>query len=137
VHFPAAGVPAVARSVPGRYDASGPYPRRRLLPFYSENHRMVTCFASDRFGPMALVEVGALTVGSIRQAFEPGRPVAKGAHKACFALGGSTVVIVFSRGAVSFDADLVGWSARGLETGLRMGERIGSAACSAAGGEAP
>ena len=33
---------------------------------------MVTPFASDHFGPMALVEVGALTVGSIRQAWVAG-----------------------------------------------------------------
>jgi phosphatidylserine decarboxylase len=125
VHFPDSGVGSEPRSIPGRYDAGGPYARHRLVPFYGENHRMVTPFVSDHFGPMALVEVGAFTVGSIRQCFEPGRRVRKGERKAFFALGGSTVVLAFEPGAVRFDADLQRWSGRGVEVHVRAGERLG------------
>ncbi len=125
VHFPADGVPGAACDVPGRYHAGGPYARRRLVPFFAENRRARTLLAADVFGDLALCEVGAFTVGSIRQCYTPGARVARGARKARFALGGSTVVLVFAPGAIVFDPDLVLWSADGHETQVRLGERIG------------
>ncbi len=128
VHFPTEGVPAAALDVPGRYHAGGPYARRRLVPFFAENRRARTLFASEVFGELAMVEVGALTVGSIRQCYTPGERVVRGARKAVFELGGSTVVLVFRPGTLAFDADLVRWSQEGFETQVRLGERIGSRA---------
>jgi phosphatidylserine decarboxylase len=124
-HFPDSGIPAAPRSVPGRYEAGGPYARQRPVPFYAENHRMVTPFASDHFGRMALVEIGALTVGSIRQSFAPSAWVPKGTRKGTFALGGSTVVLVFEPGAIALDEDLVERTRQGTETYVRWGERLG------------
>ena len=53
--FPDSGTPAAPRSIPGVYDAVSPYAQHRLVPFYAENHRMVTLFRSDHFGPMVMV----------------------------------------------------------------------------------
>lgn len=125
VHFPDAGAPGPAELVPGRYHAGGPYARGWLVPVFAENVRARTAFDSDHFGRMQIVEVGALTVGSIRQSFRPGARVERGAHKGWFELGGSTVVLVFPPGAIAFDSDLADWSARGVETFVRMGERLG------------
>lgn len=127
VHFPDAGTPGRPVRVRGRYHAGGPYARGRLVPVFAENVRVRTPFDSDRFGRVQIVEVGALTVGSVRQAFEPGVRVARGAHKGWFEIGGSTVVLVFPPGAIAFDADLVSWSARGVETAVRVGEALGLA----------
>ena len=126
-HFPDSGVPEAARSIEGRLHAGGPYALRTLVPFFSENHRMVTRFASDHFGPMAIVEIGALTVGSIRQRFEPGARVATGDPKGYFELGGSTVVLLFRPGAIQLDDDLYAATSRGIETFVRRGEAIGRA----------
>ena len=128
MHFPDAGTPGPSWRVPGRYHAGGPYARSWLVPVFAENVRARTAFDSDHFGPMQIVEVGALTVGSIRQAFRPGARVERGAHKGWFEIGGSTVVLLFPRGAVAFDPDLVESSARGLETAVHMGESLGRAA---------
>ena len=125
VHFPDSGVPSPARAIAGAYHAGGPYALRRLVPFYTENHRMVTPFVSDRFGPMAIVEVGALTVGSIRQAYRPGVRVGRGERKAGFEPGGSTVVLLFRPGAIELDPDLVAWSLEEVEVRVRMGESLG------------
>ena len=127
VHFPDAGVPSPARAIPGAYHAGGPYALRRLVPFYTENHRMVTPFASDHFGPMAIVEVGALTVGSIRQAYSPDTRVSRGERKAGFEPGGSTVVLLFRPGVIEMDADLVARSRQELEVHVRMGDSLGRA----------
>lgn len=125
VHFPTGGVPDAAVELHGRYHAGGPYARRRLVPFFGENRRARTSFASDVFGELLLIEVGAFTVGSIRQGFTPGKRVERGARKACFELGGSTVVLLFRPGTIVFDDDLRAWSARGIETYVRLGDTLG------------
>jgi phosphatidylserine decarboxylase len=127
VHFPDCGLPGSPRRIAGRYHAGGPYARRRFVPYFAENARVVTPFASDHFGPMAIVEIGALTVGSIRQRYRPGARVARGERKAVFQPGGSTVVLVFGRGAIHLDHDLLERSRADVETHVRLGDSIGRA----------
>ena len=74
---------------------------------------------------MVIVEVGAFTIGSIRQKFSPGRYVEKGDHKGLFELGGSIVVLLFRKGRVVIDSDLRANSEQGLETYVRIGDSIG------------
>jgi len=124
-HFPDSGTPGPAVAIPGRYHAGGPYAERALVPFFAENHRMLTLFESDHFGPMAIVEVGALTVGSIRQRFQPGARVEKGDPKGFFELGGSTVVLLFRQGAIELEEELRVLTARQIECYVRMGRPLG------------
>ena len=124
-HFPVAGVPGAAVPVGGRYYAGGPYARKRPTAFYTENYRMVTRIDSKQFGLVAMVEIGAFTVGSIMQGYDSGRPVSAGDHKGYFELGGSTVVLLFERGAIKVDDDILGHTAEGIETYVRFGEPIG------------
>lgn len=42
-----------------------------------------------------------------------------------FAFGGSTIVVLFQRGAAAWDADLLANSLQSLETRVLMGERLG------------
>jgi phosphatidylserine decarboxylase len=124
-HFPDAGTPREPKTLAGRYYAVTPYARDWIVPFCTENHRVVTCFDSVHFGTMGMVEVGAFTVGSVRQDFMPGRRVAKGAHKGSFELGGSLVVLLFEPGTIRLDDDLCANTRDGVETRVRMGEAIG------------
>ena len=54
--------------------------------------------------------------------------VVKGAEHSYFAFGGSTVVLLFQRGRIHFDEDLVANTRQRLETKVRMGMQIGVAA---------
>ena len=126
-HFPDSGTPGIAVSYPGKYYAVSPYSLRRLVPFYAENHRMLTLFDSDHFGQIAMVEIGAFTVGSIQQRYRPGLHVGKAAHKGYFELGGSTVVLLFQKGAIDLDEDLCDHTRNGIETYVRLGDSIGRA----------
>jgi phosphatidylserine decarboxylase len=126
VHFPDSGIPRKAVAIDGKYYAGGPYSLRTVVPFYTENHRMLTLFDSDHFGRIAIIEVGAFTVGSIEQRYEAGRHVAKGAHKGFFELGGSTDVLLFEKGRIRFDEDLCTKTKAGIETFVRLGDSIGS-----------
>jgi phosphatidylserine decarboxylase len=130
-HFPVTGTPGPARVIPGKLYAGGPYGLRKPTPFYVENHRMVTLIDSDLYGTVAQVEIGAFTVGSIRQQFTPGEQVHRGQKKGHFELGGSTVVLVFAAATIEFDTDLSRNSQQEIETRVRLGESIGraSAAC--------
>jgi len=124
-HFPDSGVPGEAIPIPGKLYAVSPYSMRKLVPFYTENYRMLTLFASDHFGRMAMAEIGAFTVGSIKQCYQPGVRVAKGAKKGFFELGGSTVVLLFEPGAIRVDEDLCTKTEQELETYVRLGESVG------------
>lgn len=126
IHFPDSGIPRHAISIPGNYNASGPYSLHTLLPFYTENHRMMTLFDSDHFGQMMIVEIGALTVGSIQQRFLPDVRVIRGERKGYFELGGSTVVMLFQKGKIELDEDLQTNTQKDIETYVRFGDSIGN-----------
>src|SRR5262249_8371380 len=102
-HFPDSGVPEPAVDISGTYYSVSPYPQTRLIPFYSQNRRMRTLPHSDHFGDVLLIEIGGFAVGSIVQAFEPGKRVERGREKGNFQFGGSTVVIVFEPGVMRLD----------------------------------
>jgi phosphatidylserine decarboxylase len=125
-HFPDSGIPAEALPIPGKLYTVSPYSYQKLVPFYTENYRMITLLASDHFGQMAMVEIGAFTVGSIKQRYRPGVRVAKGTKKGFFELGGSTVVLLFQEGAIRLDEDLCAKTEEKIETYVRMGESIGT-----------
>lgn len=124
-HFPDSGIPGRAVSIRGKYYAGGPYALGSLVPFYRENHRMLTLLDSDHFGEVAMVEIGAFTVGSIQQQYQPGQHIAKGAQKGFFELGGSTIVLLFQEGAIELDQDLCMNTKSEIETYVRLGDSLG------------
>ena len=124
-HFPVSGTPAESRRIEGWLYSVSPVALRRNLRYLVANKREVTLVESPQFGQVAMVEVGATNVGSIRQTFTPGRPVAKGDEKGMFAFGGSCVVTLFQRGRITFDADVVEQSGQHRETYAKMGDRLG------------
>jgi phosphatidylserine decarboxylase len=124
-HFAVSGVPAEARAIDGWLYSVSPVALRRNLRYLVANKRQVTLIDSPAFGQVAMVEVGATNVGSIRQTYVPGRAMTKGDEKGMFAFGGSCVVTLFQRGRITFDADIVAQSAKHLETYAKMGDRLG------------
>lgn len=122
-HFPEAGHAHPAVDVPGTLHSVNPLALATRLDIFGENKRAVTRLDSVGFGPIAIVEVGALCVGSIVQTYRPGH-VERGAEKGMFKFGGSTMVLLFARGRVRFDDDLVSNSERGYETRVLVGSAI-------------
>lgn len=124
-HFPIAGRPAEPRLIQGALYSVSPVALRRRLEYLVENKRMLTLIEAPDFGRVAMVEIGATNVGTIRQTHVPDRAAKKGEEKGLFAFGGSCVVTIFRRGRLAFDADLLEQSARQRETYARMGDRMG------------
>ena len=53
------------------------------------------------------------------------RRVRRGEEKGNFAFGGSTILLLTQKGAVRPDSDLLRNTLRGIETKVRLGEKIG------------
>lgn len=126
-HFPVAGVPNESRLINGWLYSVSPIALRRNVRYLVENKREVTLVESAEFGTVAVLEVGATNVGTIRQTFVPGRAVAKGDEKGMFAFGGSCVITLFESGRIRFDDDVVKASSEQMELYAKMGQRLGAA----------
>lgn len=126
-HFPVAGVPGEPRLINGWLYSVSPVALRRNIRYLVENKRVVTLIESPVFGTVAMIEVGATNVGTIKQTHVADRAVAKGEEKGVFKFGGSCVITLFQRDRIRFDADLVAQSAQQVETYARMGDRLGEA----------
>lgn len=95
-----------------------------VLPIYKENTREYSLLKSRNFGTVLMMEVGALMVGRIVN--HPGRTVVRrGEEKGHFEFGGSTVILCMQKGRVRPDDDIIKNSLEGIETIVRMGEKIG------------
>lgn len=94
------------------------------MAVYRRNARAYTVLHTAHFGTMVQMEVGALLVGKIINHSERPGAIEKLGEKGYFAYGGSTVILLAKRGALTVDADILEHSARGIETLVRLGERV-------------
>ena len=67
-------------------------------------------------------------VGSIKTTVQEGQAVKRGEEFGYFAFGGSTIVVLFERGVVEWDEDLLINGRASLETLVRVGMGIGKRA---------
>ena len=95
-------------------------------PIYKENAREYTILDTENFGPVVMMEVGALMVGKIVNHHGPAT-VQRGQEKGYFQFGGSTVVVLLKAGAAELDPDILENSREGIETVVKFGEKIGVA----------
>jgi phosphatidylserine decarboxylase len=123
-HFPAAGTPSETRTINGPLFSVSPIALARNLSYLWTNKRTLTELKTADLGTILLLEIGATCVGTIRQTFIPGQPVAKGAEKGYFAFGGSSTITIFEPGTVALATDLLEHSARQTELYARMGSAL-------------
>ena len=113
-------------SIPGVLHTVNPI-ANDYFPIYKENAREYCILRSREFGEFVMMEVGALLVGKIVNHPLPSQ-VHRGQEKGYFQFGGSTVVLLFQKGAIQIDEDIVSNSRCGYETVVKYGEKIGLAA---------
>lgn len=116
IHMPCAGRLQHMRYLPGKLFSVNPRTVRVVSRVFARNERLVTIFDTD-FGPMAVVLVGAIFVGSMQTVWHDGEitppygkqirdwqyqtdiiQLAKGAEMGRFNMG-STVVVLLPQGA--------------------------------------
>lgn len=94
-------------------------------PIYKENAREYTVIRSPQFGEVVQMEVGALMVGKIvnhKQCCD----VIRGEEKGYFEFGGSTVILLLKKDAVTLRPGLLEHTRSGYETQLRLGDPLGT-----------
>jgi len=123
-HFPVSGHIMAVDKIDGDYYSVNPMALRKMAEIFCLNKREYTIISSPIYGELVMVEVGATMVGSIVQTYT-GNHAIKGAEKGYFKFGGSTVILLFKKGRISIDQDLLNNTMVGLETKIKMGERIG------------
>ena len=121
-HFPADGFAHAPFAVGRRLHSVHPIALDAGAPSFA-NYRMRTRIDSDAFGPLLIIEVGALTVGSIVQTFAPAR-VTRGQEKSYFRFGGSAILMLAHTDRIAFDEDLTRSTFEGIESQVRVGTRI-------------
>ncbi|WP_306398258.1 archaetidylserine decarboxylase [Telluria beijingensis] len=124
--------------VPGKLFSVNPTTARGVPGLFARNERVVCVFENDEFGPFVMTLVGATIVGSMATVwhgvvnpprmpricdwnYEPGQVTLKKGEEMGRFLLGSTVVMLFQRGAIAFNP---GWAPEGkVRLGEPMGER--------------
>jgi len=96
----------------------------RYCNVYAQNTREYVVMNTKRFGKAVQMEVGALFVGRIsnrplRDSFK------RGEEKGMFEFGGSTIVMLFQKDAVTIDDAIYENTRRNRETVVKMGCKIG------------
>lgn len=124
-HFPQEGQASTSTIIKGHYFSVSPIALRKSLRIFCENQREHCTLTTKEHGDILIVEVGATMVGSIIQTYEANSEVKKGDEKGYFAFGGSTLVLLFEKGKVQLDEDLIKNTQNNMETQLKMGDRIG------------
>ncbi len=97
-----------------------------VYPIYKENAREYSLLHTEHFGDVLMMEVGALLVGKIMNHHGKAQ-VQRGQEKGYFQFGGSTVVLLLEKDRAVIDGDILENSQQGIETVVRMGEKIGTA----------
>ncbi len=123
-HFPVSGNVSPNKKIDGDYYSVNPFALRKKAEIFCLNKREYTIVSNPMFGDVVMAEVGATMVGSIVQTFK-GSTVNKGDEKGYFKFGGSTVLLLFEKGKIQIDEDIIINTAKGFETTVKMGERIG------------
>ncbi len=123
-HFPVNGALSPPMKIDGYYYSVNPIALHRMILAFWQNKREYVIISNEVFGDVLMAEIGATMVGGIVQTYK-GKFAWKGAEKGFFKFGGSTVVLLFEKGKVKIDEDLLKNTQKGLETSILMGERVG------------
>lgn len=106
-HFPCACVPGETHLINGLLFSVNPLALKRNVEIFTQNRRTLCLLETGRFGKVAYMEVGATNVGAIHETYTPYHSVPKGAEKGYFSFGGSALVLLFKKGMITLDPDLV------------------------------
>jgi phosphatidylserine decarboxylase len=112
--------------VNGFYRSVHPLSLRKMKAVFTENRREYCALKTANFGEVIHIDVGATGVGRIVQHHPGGGRFRRGEEKGYFEFGGSTVILLLKPGVAKIDNDIAEYSARGVETIVRYGERIGA-----------
>lgn len=126
-HFPDDGQPVAERRITGRFHSVNPFALSRRQDILATNERHLTVLATENFGTLAMVEVGAMNVGLIVQTHPRGEPFKRGDEKGYFCFGASTVMVFGQPMTWLPVGDLLDRTDNGMETLVTLGDEVAKA----------
>ncbi len=124
-HFPTDGIAGKPRIISGRFESVSPIVYQSQIQPLEVNERHIIQLHSDTASTIAIVLVGALFVGAIRETYRAGGHYHQGNEMGYFEYGGSTVVLLFQKDVITILPQIVAASAQGVETPVKIGHVIG------------
>jgi len=85
---------------------------------------------TEKFGEVLFVAIGANEVGTVlfhEKWQKPGSKIKKGDELGIFQFGGSSIIVVFEKGRIEFDKDLVDLSRHQIQVSVEVGMSLGQA----------
>lgn len=125
-HFPVAGTPSPAQSIPGPLASVSPICLRHQLSWLWTNKRTLTLLQTEEWGQVAILAVGATGVGGIHMTYSPGTPIGKAGEQGYFSFGGSTIMTFFEPNRIRLDSDLLELTSRCIELFAKQGDHMGT-----------
>ena len=109
------------KQINGKFHTVGPiaFNNHRV---YQENQREYELLKTENFDTIIQMEVGAMMVGKIVNYHKD--KFKKGEEKGYFLFGGSTIVIIVKENILEIDNDILENSSKGIETKIKLGEKI-------------
>lgn len=124
-HFPCDCIPGKTRLINGFLFSVNPIALQKDFTIFTKNKRTLSTLKTEEFGEVAYLEIGATSVGSIHETYKPGIYYPKGAEKGFFSFGGSSLILLFERGRIQLDEDLLQATREGYEIKCLMGQSMG------------
>ena len=126
-HSPVAGKLIRPKIIEGSFYTVNPIIVRKRLDVFTENKRLVCYLETEKYGQVGFIAIGATMVGSVIMTTSENTMMSCLQELGYFAFGGSTVVLLFKRGSITFDTDLLNNSVDSLETLVQVGDTLGMA----------
>lgn len=124
-HFPCDCRPGETQLINGCLFSVNPVAIKRNIHIFTQNRRTLCELETTQFGKILYLEVGATSVGSIRETYTPFQHQQKGAEKGYFEFGGSALILLFAKNQIIFDQDLIKATDEGFEIRCLLGQSMG------------
>ena len=124
-HFPCGGFVSETKDINGLLYSVNPIALKKNIEIFSENKRTLCTIENRYFGKVLFLEIGATFVGSIHQTYLANTNCSKGDEKGYFSFGGSSLILLFEKGRIEFDKDLLKATKDGFEIRCLMGQSMG------------
>ena len=125
-HFPDNGKITSRYRVGGQFHSVNVLALKNKEDIFLQNEREITILETDNFGTIAMIEVGAMCVGKIKQDFRKSTSFKRGERKGHFEFGASTVIILGQENRFKISEDIIENSQKNIESYIKLGDTVAS-----------
>jgi phosphatidylserine decarboxylase len=125
-HFPISGFCSAPQLINGSLFSVNPIALRQNIGIFWQNKRYLSFIEDSNAGKVACFLVGATCVGSVKITSKLPVDISKGEEYGYFLFGGSSVLTLFEKDAISIAGDLLESTSRGMELYAKMGQSLGT-----------